>query len=132
MQLGSRRTLLGATMVTVACLIGSAAVRAQAPAGDAPVMSEQAFKNIQTLRGIPVDTFLDAMGMFANAMGNDCTFCHAPQAALDRAGFAVQTARMTRARQMIAMMNAINKNFFKGESRVTCFTCHGEIGRAHV
>jgi hypothetical protein len=26
---------------------------------------------------------------------------------------------------MIAMMNTINKNFFKGEPRVTCFTCHG-------
>jgi hypothetical protein len=32
---------------------------------------------------------------------------------------------MARARQMIAMMNTINKNFFKGETRVTCFTCHG-------
>jgi photosynthetic reaction center cytochrome c subunit len=130
MKLGSRRTFLAATMVAAACLVGSVAVRAQAPpapaqSGDAPILSEQAFKNIQTLKGIPVDTFLDAMGMFANAMGNDCTFCHSPQAALDRAGFAVQTPRMARARQMIAMMNTINNNFFKGERRVTCFTCHG-------
>ena len=88
-------------------------------------MSEQAFKNIQTLKGIPVDTFLDAMGMFANAMGNDCTYCHSPKSALERSEFAVQTPRMARARQMIAMMNTINKNFFKGEARVTCFTCHG-------
>ena len=79
-------------------------------------MSDQAFKNIQALKGIPVDTFFDAMGMFANAMGNDCTFCHSPTAALDRAAFAVQTPRMARARQMIAMMNTINKNFF-GERR---------------
>ncbi len=125
-------------MVAVVCLVGAvrvAGLRAEAlaqagqaapaPAGDAPIMSEQAFQNIQTLKGIPVDTFLDAMGMFANAMGNDCTYCHAPQSALDRVGFAVQTARMTRTRQMIAMMNVINKNFFKGEPRVTCFTCHG-------
>ena len=50
----------GATVLVTGSsgLIGSAAVRAQAPAGDAPVMSEQAFKNIQTLRGIPVDTEL--------------------------------------------------------------------------
>ena len=128
MKLGSRRTFLGATMVAVACLLGAARMAAQAApaqAADAPIMSEQTFKNIQTLKGIPVDTFLDAMGMFANAMGNDCTYCHAPESALDRAGFAIQTARMTRARQMIAMMNVINKNFFKGEPRVTCFTCHG-------
>ncbi len=128
MKLGSRRTFVGATMVAVACLIGAARMSAQAPpaqGADAPIMSEQAFKNILVLKGIPVDTFLDAMGMFANAMGNDCTFCHSPTAALDRAGFAVQTPRMARARQMIAMMNSINMNFFKGERRVTCFTCHG-------
>ncbi len=128
MQLGSRRTFLGATMVAVACLIGAARIGAQAPPAqgpDTPIMSDQAFKTILVLKGIPVDTFLDAMGMFANAMGNDCTFCHSPTAALDRAGFAVQTPRMARARQMIAMMNNINMNFFKGERRVTCFTCHG-------
>jgi hypothetical protein len=120
-------------MVAVACLIGAARLAAlpaealaQAGQGaDTPIMSDQAFKTILVLKGIPVDTFLDAMGMFANAMGNDCTFCHSPAAALDRAGFAVQTPRMARARQMIAMMNNINMNFFKGERRVTCFTCHG-------
>ena len=133
MKFGSRRTFLGATVIAVACLAGAVRVAAQAapaqaaPAQglDTPVMSDQAFKNIQTLKGIPVDTFLDAMGMFANAMGNDCTFCHSPTAALDRAGFAIQTARMARARQMIAMMNTINNNFFQGRQRVTCFTCHG-------
>ena len=128
MKLGSRRTFLGATMMAVACLIGAARIGAQAPPAqgpDTPIMSDQAFKTILVLKGIPVDTFLDAMGMFANAMGNDCTFCHSAQAALDRAAFAVQTPRMARARQMIAMMTTINNNFFKGERRVTCFTCHG-------
>ena len=126
MQLGSRRTFLGATAVAAMCLLGAVGVKAQAgQAADGVVMSDQAFKNIMTLKGIPVDTFLDAMGMFANAMGNDCTFCHSPKAALDRAEFAVQTPRMARARQMIAMMNTINMNFFQGRQRVTCFTCHG-------
>ena len=83
------------------------------------------FKNVTVLKDIPVDTFFDAMGMFANAMGNDCTFCHSPKASLDRAKFADADAEdAARARQMIAMMNTINKNFFKGEPRVTCFTCH--------
>jgi outer membrane lipoprotein-sorting protein len=65
------------------------------------------------------------MGMFANAMGNDCTYCHASGAALDRDAFAVATPRIQRARQMIVMMNAINKTYFAGQPRVTCFTCHG-------
>jgi hypothetical protein len=88
-------------------------------------MTDSTFKNILLLKGIPVDTFLDAMGMFANAMGNDCTYCHASGAALDRDAFAVATPRIQRARQMIVMMNAINKQYFAGQPRVTCFTCHG-------
>ena len=30
-----------------------------------------------------------------------------------------------RARQMITMMTALNKQYFGGQTRVTCFTCHG-------
>jgi hypothetical protein len=87
-------------------------------------MAEDVFKSVMLLKGIPVDTFFDAMGMFANAMGNDCTYCHASTAALDRNAFAVQTPRIQRARQMIVMMNTINKTYFGGQPRVTCFTCH--------
>jgi hypothetical protein len=107
------------------CLFAAATAvgRAQAPA--APVTTDTAFKNVMLFKGIPVDTFLDAMGMFANAMGNDCTYCHASNSALDRAGFAVATPRIQRARQMIVMMNTINKQYFGGQPRVTCFTCHG-------
>jgi len=94
-------------------------------AQDTPTMTDEVFKSVTLLKGIPVDTFFDAMGMFANAMGNDCTFCHSPTAALDRAAFAVSTPRILRARQMIVMMNTINTNFFGGRPRVTCFTCHG-------
>jgi hypothetical protein len=110
----------------VACLVAVAALSAQSPnpANDRPVLTQDVFKSVTVLRDIPVDTFFDAMGMFANAMGNDCTFCHVPQAALDRAKFAEVTPRMQRARQMIGMMQTINKNFFGGTPRVTCFTCH--------
>jgi hypothetical protein len=139
MQLGSRPMFLGATAITVVCLLGgamAAGLRAEASAEagqagparnaqDTPTMADEVFKSVVLLKGIPIDTFLDAMGMFANAMGNDCTFCHSPKAALDRAEFAVPTPRILRARQMIAMMNTINENFFGGRPRVTCFTCHG-------
>ena len=148
MQLGSQRTFLGATAIAVTCLGGAMAsgLRAEASAEpglrtealakagqagpapnaqEAPTMTEEVFKSVVLLKGIPVDTFFDAMGMFANAMGNDCTFCHSPNAALDRAAFALPTPRILRARQMIVMMNTINTNFFGGRPRVTCFTCHG-------
>ena len=48
-------------------------------------MTEDVFKSVKLLKGIPVDTFFEAMGMFANAMGNDCTFCHVSDAAFDKA-----------------------------------------------
>ena len=125
MQFGARRIFLGAAVVAAAVCAGVAAqaVSAQAPTDKAP-MSEEVFKNIQILKGIPVDTFFESMGMFANALGNDCTYCHSSQAYFDKAAFAEQTPLMNRARQMIVMMNTINKQFFGGEPRVTCFSCH--------
>ena len=125
MRPGSRRAFLGAAAVAVVCLAGVATVAVRAQTGDAIPLTDSTFKNIMLLKGIPVDTFFDAMGMFANAMGNDCTYCHAPTAALDRNAFAIATPRIQRARQMIVMMNAINKQYFAGQPRVTCFTCHG-------
>ena len=127
MKLGSKRTFLGATAIAVACLAG-AATAAQTPQ-DTPPMAGDVFKSVMLLRGIPVDTFFEAMGMFANAMGNDCTFCHASEAVFDKAKFADSTPRILKARQMIVMMNAINKQYFAGQTRVTCFTCHGGSDR---
>ncbi|MGH9256128.1 MAG: photosynthetic reaction center cytochrome c subunit family protein [Vicinamibacterales bacterium] len=128
MTVGSRRVFLGAIAIGVACLMGAVVAAGQgSPAQNQPErgpLTEEAFKNVVLLRGIPVDTFFDAMGMFANAMGNDCTFCHVSKAYFDKAAFAEQTPRMQRARQMITMMNAINKQYFGGQPRVTCFTCH--------
>src|SRR3982751_268412 len=112
----------------VLCLLAGASLRAgqgaPAPSSDAPPVSEQYFKNIQVLKGMPVDTFLDAMGMFAASMGNDCTFCHAKEAGFRREAFAETTPRIQRARQMIRMMQALNEQNFGGRPRVTCFTCH--------
>ena len=86
--------------------------------------SDQVFKNIQVLKGIPVDQFMDAMGMFSSSLGYDCSSCHAQEIHTDRAAFATTTPLITRARQMIAMMNSINEANFGGRPRVTCYTCH--------
>ena len=86
MKLGSKRTFLGATAIAVACLLGAAA-HAQTAQEKLP-MTDEVFKSVMLLKGIPVDTFFEAMGMFANAMGNDCTFCHASEAVFDKAKFA--------------------------------------------
>ncbi len=124
MTVGARRVFACAAVVCAACLVTTAGLRAQAAQERVP-MVEETFKTVQLLRGIPTDTFFEVMGTFASSMGNDCTFCHASNAALNKSAFATQTPRIQRARQMITMVQTINKQFFGGAPRVTCFTCHG-------
>ena len=100
------------------------AQQSAAPAPNVP-MAEAVFKNVQVLKGIPVDEFMDTMGMFAAATTKDCTGCHAPEVlSSSRDAFAKETPMIQRARQMVVMMNTINRNYFRGERRVTCYTCH--------
>jgi len=96
----------------------------QQAAPPAPPTSDQIFKNVQVLKGIPVDQFMDAMGMFSASLGYDCSSCHSQEIHTDRAAFAITTPLITRARQMINMMNGLNEANFGGRPRVTCFTCH--------
>jgi hypothetical protein len=88
-------------------------------------LTDDVFKSVVLFKGIPVDTFFETMGMFASAMGNDCTFCHDSGAYFDKSLFAKPTPRIARARQMVTMMNGLNEQNFGGRPRVTCFTCHG-------
>jgi len=125
------RAFAGAVAIVLVCLAGVTLAQGQqvqrqaAPAAPpGAVLSQDAFKSVQVLKDIPVDTFFESMGMFASSMGNDCTFCHVKAAYFDRAKFAEETPKIVRARGMIAMMNTINKAYFGGEPRVTCFTCH--------
>ncbi len=129
MTFGSGRGLVAATAMFVVCLLslamaGGQAASPQEPQANPP-MVEEVYSSVALLRGIPVDTFFETMGMFAAAMGADCTFCHASEAYFSTEAFADPTPRIQRARQMIVMMNTINETYFSGEPRVTCFTCHG-------
>jgi hypothetical protein len=98
-----------------------AAAAAAAAAGG---MAEQVFKDVRVLKGIPADEFLDTMGMFASALLFDCVSCHAKEIITDENAFSLETPRIQRARQMVVMMNNINRLYFGGQQRVTCFTCH--------
>ena len=130
MTLGSTRTFAIAIALATASLISvSAAQTASQGAAPKVPLAGDVFKNVMLFRGIPVDTFFETMGMFANSMGNDCTFCHASEAVFDKSKFAQSTPRILKARQMIVMMNGINKQYFGGRNRVTCFTCHGGSDR---
>ena len=116
-------------MVTLCvCLLGVVSAARQAAPAQAPEMSENVFEDIQVLRGIPADEFMDTMGMFAASLVYDCTGCHDPDILIDREAFSNPTPRIQRARQMVLMVNALNRTYFGGEPRVTCFTCHRGSG----
>jgi hypothetical protein len=121
----------GAAMVFLLSLVSVAGLRAEAsakagqtgPTQGAP-LAETVFKDVQVLKGIPADEFMDAMGMFSASLGYDCVACHSPDIKDDRAAFAITTPQIRRARQMVTMMNSINETNFGGRPLVTCFTCH--------
>ena len=82
-----------------------------APAG--PPMAEQVFKNIQVLKGIPVNEFMGTMGVFSAALGMSCEDCHAAGDA-DWSVYAKDSPRKQMARVMVTMMATINKTHFRG------------------
>jgi len=97
--------------------------RAQRPAGPSPEDSanpaEQVFKNIQVLKGTPANQVIPTMQFISNLLGVECEFCHVRGANEKDDKKPKQTAR-----QMIQMQMAINRDNFKGEREVTCFSCH--------
>lgn len=80
---------------------------------------EEAFKNIKVMKGEPASQLGPTMHFFEAALGFNCGNCHV------RDGFEKDDKPEKRkARDMMVMMNALNKENFKGEQLVTCFTCH--------
>jgi hypothetical protein len=111
-------------LMALTCAITTAHPAGQAPQQPAVQTVDTVFKNVQMLKGIQVDEFMDAMGMFSAALGYDCSSCHSKAIANDRAAFAEATPLIQRARGMIAMTANLNRMYFAGQPRVSCFTCH--------
>jgi photosynthetic reaction center cytochrome c subunit len=124
MKPGSRRTILVVTGTAAAWLVGVALAIGQAGPGPRPQMAEEVFKNVQVLKGIPVDEFMGTMGVFSAALGLSCEDCHEANDS-NWANYALDTGVKKRtARRMVLMMAAINRDSFGGRQVVTCYTCH--------
>jgi photosynthetic reaction center cytochrome c subunit len=128
------RRVAAVAAFTGLCAVSAASVHGQAggnrPAAAAPkqVMAEDVFKNVQQLRGISVSEFWDTMGFISAALGANCVHCHVESSLNSLDKFAEDTPRKRRAREMIAMVKAINTTHFGGARIVTCNSCHnGEI-----
>jgi hypothetical protein len=104
-------------------LIGIGLAGAQTASQEKPLLAEQAFKNIQVFKGLPVDDFMETMGIMAASLDFDCSDCHVG-AGTDQVNWAADTSRKQMARLMVTMVANINKNNFGGRQLVTCWTCH--------
>ena len=127
MKLGTKPSVLGAMATIALWLLNTAPASGQA-APAKQLMSEQAFKNVTVLKGIPVDEFMATMGFIAASTNYNCTDCHVePKVEGDWSVYAQETPRKATARRMILMVEAINKTNFGGARVVTCYTCHRNV-----
>src|ERR1700749_2641855 len=119
MKLGSRPALGAMAAIALWLLSPASAAGQAAPAKQ--LMSEQAFKNVTVLKGIPVDEFMDTMGFISASTNYNCTDCHLEaKTEGDWSVYALGTPRKAVARRMILMVDAINKTNFGGARVVTC------------
>jgi len=111
-------------LCTAAMVLLTSTIASTQPADQRPKMAEDVFKNIQVLKGIPVNEFMDTMGFFSAATGLNCTGCHVAESLQDLDKFAEDVPRKRTARRMITMVQAMNKANFGGRRALTCYTCH--------
>ena len=87
-------------VLSVAWLLGAAVAGGQATPAK-PQMAEEAFTNVQILKGIPVDEFMGTMGFFSASLGLNCTDCHVDESGGNWKKYADETPLKQTARRMM-------------------------------
>jgi len=115
-----RMILAGGMFLSIPVLAFGQQAQQGAPAAQGPARTtDQQFKNIQVLKGMPAAQLNLTMHGIAAQLGTDCVHCHiwedwAPD---------VKPAKLV-ARRMITMVQTMNKEYFSGAQVITCWTCH--------
>jgi hypothetical protein len=120
MKFGLGRSLTVGALTLAAFL----PVQGQTTGQQKPLMAEDVFTNVQVLKGIPVNQFMETMGFFSASLGYNCTNCHGDQVLGNWEKYADDVPVKRTARRMIQIENTINKTLFDGREMVTCYTCH--------
>jgi len=131
----TRMLVFSVSLLMVACIsiVGSvearylrSALKQTAPVTQAaPVEKtvEQVQKNIQVLTGMPASQLIPVMNYIGSSLGVKCTYCHVRKG--ENWDFVSdEKPEKSTAREMIKMVQGINKGNFKGNPAVGCFTCH--------
>src|ERR1051325_3438931 len=95
----------------------------QQPTPAAEKTVEQTRKNIQVLTGLPDSQLGPVMNYMGSSLGVKCTYCHVNKDGKWDFPSDEKPEKGT-AREMIKMVQGINKANFKGNPAVGCFTCH--------
>lgn len=80
-------------------------------------------KKLENIKALPKSWSYEKveklMKTYERALGEECEFCH------DEDDYASDDNKHKKvAREMIEMQNALNRKYFKGQSKITCYTCH--------
>jgi uncharacterized membrane protein affecting hemolysin expression len=87
------RTIFAVLIAAIVCVSATSQQKQQQPVQQAqalaqkiaqqtaqkPLMAEEVFKNVQILKGITVNQFMETMGFFAASLGLNCVYCHVPE-----------------------------------------------------
>ena len=112
---------IAVTAAVVGFILAAGSSQRPVSAQSSDQKAEDVFKNIQAFKGQRADMLNPTMVLFEAALGVGCPYCHDPDANKRELDVKPQKAI---ARQMIEMVNTINKTTFRGQARVSCFTCH--------
>jgi photosynthetic reaction center cytochrome c subunit len=125
-------TALVALVGAVATAQGPTPGPTPSPPAERPPMAEEVFKNIQVLKGIPVDQFMTTMGFLSASLGLNCTDCHVDESGGSWSRYADDNDLKRTSRRMMLMVATINRTNFGGRQVVTCNTCHRGFRRPNV
>jgi hypothetical protein len=91
--------------------------------------AEQQYKNIVVFKGVPARQIDATMEVMAGALGVGCEHCHVKASAPGTPWPMEKDDKQAKrtARKMVTMMEKINHDFFGGEQRVTCASCHNGL-----
>lgn len=126
------RTAIITIGTALICAVGTGLASGQAAAprsgqgsgAERAELAEQRFKNVQILKGISVQEFMETMGFFAAATNMTCAVCHGEESAASWDNYAADPPLKQKARMMMVMVDSINRSYFGGKRQVTCYTCH--------
>src|SRR5262245_31605906 len=113
-------------VVIVACVASSAAAQQPGSAGATR-------PKLQVLQALPESQLFPLMNLLADSLGVRCDYCHVqrtPDFAKTPSNLggwvwdSDDKPQKVMARQMMRMVVDLNAGHFRGESRITCFTCH--------